>query len=146
MMKVERPNPNLPTKFQRLYLSLASMKKGFVKDCRPVIGLDRCFLKGLYKGILLAAIGRDANNNMYPIAIAVVESETKDSWTWFLECLVSDLGHHERHTAPTVISDRQKVSYSTCIILHITYCYFFFLHINLPFFAHWINVGSCAKF
>jgi hypothetical protein len=126
MMKVERPNPNLPAKFQRLYLSVVAMKKGFLEGCRPVIGLDGCFLKGPYKGTLLAAIGRDANNNMYPIAIAVVESETKDSWTWFLECLVSDLGHHERHTAPTFISDRQKVSYITCIILHITFCYFFF--------------------
>jgi hypothetical protein len=132
VMKVERPNPNLPAKFQRLYLSLAAMKNGFLEGCRPVIGLDGCFLKGPYKGMLLAAIGRDANNNMYPIAIAVVESETKDSWTWFLECLVSDLGHHERHTAPTFISDRQKVSYITCIILHITFSYFFFLHINLP--------------
>jgi len=110
MLKVEKTNPNLPAKFHRLYMSLAAMKKGFLEGCRPVIGLDGCFLKGPYKGILLAAVGRDANNNMYPIAIAVVESETKDSWTWFLECLVSDLGSHERHTSPTFISDRQKVS------------------------------------
>jgi hypothetical protein len=106
MLKVEKINPNLPAKFHRLYMSLAAMKKGFLEGCRPVIGLDGCFLKGPYKGILLAAVGRDANNNMYPIAIAVVESETKDSWTWFLECLVSDLGSHERHTSPTFISDR----------------------------------------
>jgi hypothetical protein len=57
LMKVERQNPNLPAKFQRLYLSLAAMKKGFLEGCRPVIGLDGCFLKGPYKGILLAAIG-----------------------------------------------------------------------------------------
>jgi hypothetical protein len=81
MTKVERTNPNLPAKFQRLYLSLAAMKKGFLEGCRPVIGLDGCFLKGPYKGILLAAIRRDANNNMYPIAIAVVEYETKNSCT-----------------------------------------------------------------
>ncbi|XP_062152008.1 uncharacterized protein LOC133860409 [Alnus glutinosa] len=108
MLKFEKTNPNLPAKFHRLYMSLAAMKKGFLEGCRPVIGLDGCFLKGPYKGILLAAVGRDANNNMYPIAIAVVESETKDSWTWFLECLVSDLGSHERHTSPPFISDRQK--------------------------------------
>jgi hypothetical protein len=91
-------------------MSLAAMKKWFLEGCRLVIGLDGCFLKGPYKGILLVVVGRDANNNMYPIAIAVVESETKDSWTWFLECLVSDLGSHERHISPTFISDRQKVS------------------------------------
>jgi thiaminase len=51
----------------------------------PVVGLDACFLKGMYKEQFMSALGRDANNNMYPIAMAVVEAETKDSWTWFLE-------------------------------------------------------------
>jgi hypothetical protein len=74
MTKVERPNPNSPAKFYRLYLSLEAMKKGFLEGCRPVKGLYRCFLKGPYREILLVAVGRDANNNMYPIAIAVVES------------------------------------------------------------------------
>jgi hypothetical protein len=60
-------------------MSLAAMKKWFLEGCRLVISLDGCFLKGPYKGILLATVGRDANNNMYPIAIVIVESETKDS-------------------------------------------------------------------
>jgi len=50
---------------------------------------------------------------MYPIAYVVVEAEIKDSWIWFLETLVSDIGHHKRHSMPTFISDRQKVSYGT---------------------------------
>jgi hypothetical protein len=74
-----------------------------------VIGVDACFLKGRYKGMLMAAVGRDANNSMYPLSIAVVEAETKDSWVWFLEALLSDLG-----PAPpqgwSFISDRQKVN------------------------------------
>jgi hypothetical protein len=49
-------------------------------------------LKGPHKGQLLAAISRDANNQMYPVAFAVVEAEVKYSWTWFLETLLSDLG------------------------------------------------------
>ena len=51
---------------------------------------------------------------MYPIAFAVVEAEVKDSWIWFLETLVSDLGTHARHARPTFISDRQKVTFSFC--------------------------------
>ena len=39
----------------------------------------------------MATVGRDANNNMYPIVMAVVEAETKDSWTWFLEAFVTNL-------------------------------------------------------
>jgi hypothetical protein len=110
MMKVDKPNPHVPPKFGRLYFSLAAMKKGFLDGCRLVIGVDGCFLKGPFKGQLLAAVGRDGNNNMYPIAFGVVEAESRDSWTWFLETLVSDLGVHERGYRPTFISDRQKVS------------------------------------
>jgi hypothetical protein len=92
ILMVERPMPEVPCRFQRLYVSLAAMKNGFREGCRPVVGVDACFLKGHYKGQLMATVGRDANNNMYPIAMAVVEAETKDSWTWFLEALVADLG------------------------------------------------------
>jgi hypothetical protein len=118
MMKIERSLPDIPGKFQMLYFSLAAMKKGFLAGCRPIIGLDGCFLKGPHKGQLLVSISRDANNQMYPVAFAVVEAEIKDSWTWFLEALLSDLG-----TPPaegwTFISDRQKVKYQLKIFLHI---------------------------
>jgi hypothetical protein len=56
MMKVDRPLPDIPAKFKRLYLSLAAMKRGFLVGCHPIIGLDGCFLKGPHKGQLLAAI------------------------------------------------------------------------------------------
>jgi hypothetical protein len=46
--------------------------------------VDGCFLKGPYGGQLLAAIGRDPNDQMFPIAIAVVKGETRESWEWFL--------------------------------------------------------------
>jgi hypothetical protein len=55
----------------------------------------------------MAAVGKDANNNMYPIPIAVVEVETNDSWTWFLDALLGDLGRSPHGW--TFISDRQKV-------------------------------------
>jgi len=81
-----------------------------------VIGLDACFLKGVYKGQLMAAIGRDANNNMYQISIAVVEAENKDRWTWFLEALLADLGRSPHGW--TFISDRQTVSTSPLFFVY----------------------------
>jgi hypothetical protein len=92
MIKVERPLLDRPACFHRLYFSLAAMKRGFRVGCKPIIGLDACYLKGTYNGQLLFAISRDDNSNMYPVAFVVVEAETKDSWIWFLETLVSDLG------------------------------------------------------
>ena len=50
------------------------------KAYRKVIGLDDCFLKGEVKGELLTAIGRDANNQVYPIAWVVVDVESKPNW------------------------------------------------------------------
>ncbi|XP_016186198.1 uncharacterized protein LOC107627902 [Arachis ipaensis] len=41
---------------------------------------------------LLVAVGRDPNDNYFPIAVAAVEAETKDSWGWFLEILLNDIG------------------------------------------------------
>jgi hypothetical protein len=65
--------------FMRFYVCFDASKKGFLAGCRKVIGLDGCFFKGLTNGELLCALGRDGNNQMYPITWAVVERETKDS-------------------------------------------------------------------
>lgn len=56
-----------------------------------MIGLDGCFINGLYPGQLLSVVGTDANNVMFPFAYAIVEKETKRSWKWFLQCLAKDI-------------------------------------------------------
>ena len=43
MMKVDRPLPDHPTCFYRLYFSLAAMKKCFRDGYRLIIGLYRFF-------------------------------------------------------------------------------------------------------
>ena len=95
--------------FQRMYICFKACKDSFF-ECRPIIGLDGCFLKGYYGGQLLSAIGRDPNDQMMPIAFAVVEGETKESWAWFLDLLVKDLGGVRLCKTYTFISDQQKVN------------------------------------
>ena len=68
-----------PPQFQRLYICLASCKKGFVVGCRPFIGLDGCFLKSAFGGNLLSAVGVDDNNHIFVIAYVVVDIENKDN-------------------------------------------------------------------
>ncbi|KAK5793290.1 hypothetical protein PVK06_034432 [Gossypium arboreum] len=77
--------------FQRMYVYLQACKDGYRAGCRKITSLDGRFLKGYYGGYLLVAIGIDANNEIYPLAYAVVESENQASWLWFLELLVIDL-------------------------------------------------------
>ncbi|XP_039044796.1 uncharacterized protein LOC120184379 [Hibiscus syriacus] len=58
-------------------------------------------------GILLVVEGRDGNNQMFSIARAVVESEGKESWRWFLHKLMVDL-EHPNDNRFTLMSDMQK--------------------------------------
>lgn len=95
-------------KFKRFYTCFGPIKQGFKSGCRPLVGLDGCHLKGPFGGQLLTAVGSDANDGMYPIAWAVVEAENSDSWNWFLQQIVEDLGI-DNSGSWTFISDRQKV-------------------------------------
>ena len=95
--------------FKIFYICFDVCKKGFLASCRKVIGIDGCFFKGACNGELVCAIGRDANNQMYSIAWAVVEKETMDSWEWFLGLLCKDLGITDGKEW-VIISDQQKVS------------------------------------
>ena len=77
-------NPSTTTKinlhtptlhFKRVYVCLAACKTGFLEECRPIISLDACHLRGF----------------------AVCEVENKDSWSWFLELLLADIGPVREH-------------------------------------------------
>ncbi|XP_078445752.1 uncharacterized protein LOC144714836 [Wolffia australiana] len=93
--------------FKRLYICFDSLARGFLEGCRRVIGLDGCFLKTKMRGQLLCAVGKDGNNQMYPIAWAVVEGENQASWTWFIQLLMGDLGIYGGN-GWTIMSDQQK--------------------------------------
>jgi hypothetical protein len=95
-------------RFSSFYFCFEGCKKGFLSSCRPFIGVDGCHLKTKYGGILLIAVGRDANDQYFPLGFGVVENETKDSWRWFLTLLLEDIGSEKRWV---FISDQQKVCY-----------------------------------
>ena len=43
-------------------------------------GVDGCFIKLTTGAQLLAATGRDGNNNIYPLAFGIVGQEDTPSW------------------------------------------------------------------
>ncbi|GJS26969.1 elongation factor G, III-V domain-containing protein [Tanacetum coccineum] len=90
-IQVEPIGNGLSPYFKRMYVCLAAVRKGFLNGCRKYLGLDGCFLKGVVKGMLLTAVGKDPNNQMYPLAWAIVETESESSWSWFLEHLKADI-------------------------------------------------------
>jgi len=66
--------------------------------------VDNTFLTEKCHGTLLVAIAQDGNRNIFPLAFAIVESETKEALIWFFHllcqyitpqpnlCLITDIG------------------------------------------------------
>ena len=69
----------------------------------------------------MCAIGRDPNDEYFPLAYAIVEAETKDSWTWFLNLLLTDIGDGRTWV---FISDQQKVWFLTIYCLLAELCFY----------------------
>ncbi|XP_042012221.1 uncharacterized protein LOC121760648 [Salvia splendens] len=93
--------------FQNMYVCIDACKRGFLAGCRPLVGLDGCFLKGGYKAQLLVVVGIDPNDCIFPIAYGVVDVESKESWTWFVRNLSIDL-NIENSGSWTFMSDKEK--------------------------------------
>lgn len=95
------------TVFQTFYVCFYALRQSFLEGCRPFISIDGCFLKGPFGGILLTVVGRDGNNQMFPIAWAIIEVENTRTWTWFLNLLADDLGVIDGD-GYTIMSNQQK--------------------------------------
>ncbi|XP_016192863.1 uncharacterized protein LOC107633778 [Arachis ipaensis] len=54
------------------------------RESEEVQGVDGTHLYGKYKGALLVAVAQDGNQNIVPIAFAIVEGEKADAWEFFL--------------------------------------------------------------
>ena len=70
-VEVQRTISTEPAHFQRMFIMFDAQKRAFLAGCRPVIGFKACYLKGPFEGQLIAAVSRDANNQMYPLAMGM---------------------------------------------------------------------------
>ncbi|KAH9723243.1 mutator transposase mudra protein [Citrus sinensis] len=93
--------------FKIFFVFFDANRKGFFGGCRQFVGLDCCFLKGLYKGVLLSAVSIDANYGIYPLAVCVAENENTESWVYFMERLYEQIGCNDGEGL-CFMSDRHK--------------------------------------
>jgi len=84
-------------RFGSFYFCFEGCKKGFTTACRPFVGVDGCHLKTRYGDQLLISVGRDPNYQYFPLAFRVVETECKESWSWFMQLLMEDIGQDKRY-------------------------------------------------
>ena len=80
ILQTEITEPNTQPKFKRMYVRYNAQKIGFLRGCKPLVRLDGCHLKGKFGGHILSATARNGNDNIFPVALDVVEQENKDSW------------------------------------------------------------------
>jgi hypothetical protein len=79
-------------RFTKMFVTLKPCLDGFTNGCIPYLGIDSTALTGRWKGQLASAIGIDGHNWMYPVAYEVFESESKESWGWFMTKLAEAIG------------------------------------------------------
>jgi hypothetical protein len=73
---------------------------------RHILSVDDTFLTGKYKCTLMVAVGMIAENQLPPLAFALVKGENNESWSWFIGlvrkevlgpgrsiCMISDRHH-----------------------------------------------------
>uniref|UniRef100_A0A2N9HSV6 SWIM-type domain-containing protein n=1 Tax=Fagus sylvatica TaxID=28930 RepID=A0A2N9HSV6_FAGSY len=90
--------------FESVFWAFGPSIQGFM-HCRPVVSIDATHLYGKYEGKLMIAMATDANNGIYPLAFAVTEKESKNTWRWFLRFLKK---HVTKNREICIISDRHK--------------------------------------
>ncbi|KAL9224742.1 hypothetical protein vseg_000751 [Gypsophila vaccaria] len=132
-----------------MYICLKGCKQGFLTYCRPFLGVDECHLKGTYPGMCLVAIAMDDNNNLYPVAWAIVEVENGEVWCWFLSLLMEDLDK-ENSEGLTIMSDRKKAGFNIILVYFKSNLAFEVLvllaSLNRPFFSFFFFQGLLEAF
>lgn len=88
--------------FKFCFMAFGASIEGW-KCCRPIISVDGTFLKCKFGGMLLIASSQDGNNQIFPLAYAIVDSENDASWTWFFQNLRTCFGERENLV---IVSDR----------------------------------------
>ncbi|KAH0672436.1 hypothetical protein KY290_024674 [Solanum tuberosum] len=76
------------------------------QTCRPVISVDGTHMYGKYEIKLLIAVGVDGNDNILPLAFAIVDKESKVAWKWFFRKLSTHVIKDREDIC--IVSDRAK--------------------------------------
>ena len=95
--------------FKRCMICVGSAVSAFKEHCRPLIGIDACFLKGPHKGVLMIAMRSDDNNGQFHLAYRVASCENEEKWSFFIHGLVVAVEARDGSSKYTIVFDRHKV-------------------------------------
>jgi len=92
LVVIDHHTINGKIRFRRLFVALKPCIEGFISGCRPYLAIDSTFLTRKYKGQLATACAVDGHSWMYPVVFGVMDSETNENWTWFMQMLKEVIG------------------------------------------------------
>jgi MULE transposase domain len=73
------------------------------KHYKSVIEIDGTHLSGRYKGKILVACGFDAEDQLVPFAIALVDTENNKSWDYFMKFVRREVVGSRVVTIPQIV-------------------------------------------
>ena len=88
-----------------MYMVLDASIHGW-KHYKPIIVVDGTYLTSPYKGILITTCIMDANEQIFPLAFAIVDFENNLAYEWFFTNFKNTFGEREDMC---IISDRLRV-------------------------------------
>ncbi|XP_047252302.1 uncharacterized protein LOC124887158 [Capsicum annuum] len=110
-------------RFQYAFFAYGASIIGWA-NCRPVIMVDVIFLKAKYRGVLMIAVSKDGNNNIFPLDFGIADSENNESYNWFFNQLrhairvreqLSILSNHHQAIANAISNVYPKCQHGICI-------------------------------
>ena len=87
-----------------MFIAFDASIQGF-NYCRPVVSIDATHLKGNHQGVLFTAVCHDANQQIFPLAFGIGDSENDASWIWFLRRLKENFEERPDHV---LVSNRHR--------------------------------------
>ncbi|KAK2665807.1 hypothetical protein Ddye_004381 [Dipteronia dyeriana] len=92
-------------RFLYMFFCFKACINGFLSSIRPVIAIDGTFLTGSHRGVLIMVVCMDNNEQIFPLAFGVGESETNKGREWFLSRLHKAVGEVKDLV---IVSDRKN--------------------------------------
>ncbi|XP_062183311.1 uncharacterized protein LOC133887388 [Phragmites australis] len=109
----------------RFFWSFAQCIEVF-RHCKLVVCVDATFHSGKYHGNLMTMMVVEADNQIIPLAFAMVESEKNDRWLWFLTLVRTRVTSNRGRVY--IISDHNKGLLYALDVLHDSTNYFIAWH------------------
>ena len=117
--------------FDYVFWAFAPVIQAF-QHMQPVICVDGTHMRGPYKSKMLTAVGINADNRYLPLAFALVDKESNESWGWFMTqlriyvcpniygiCIISDIHKGIINTMKSLEQWREPAAYHRYCLVHV---------------------------